>query len=106
VKHAERMAPVAAVASAVATLACCLPLTAAAAATASLGIVVAPYRTWLIGLSLGFLALAFVQMTRATRVCGRQSRISLAIFWVSVAIVAMVLLFPQVVAALLADWLP
>ena len=104
-KHLENITPVVAVLSAVATLACCLPVAfAAAAATASLGVVAAEYRSWLIGLSGGLLAVAFVQMSRSARVCGRRSAASTVIFCVSLGIVLIVVLFPQLVAALVADW--
>jgi hypothetical protein len=101
--HLEKVTPVAAALSAIATLACCLPVTfAAAAATASLSTVMAEYRSWLIGLSAVLLGTAVVQIRHA-RSCGRRSRASLAIFWGSLAVVALVALFPQVLASLLAD---
>lgn len=102
-KHLEKVTPVAAMLTAVATLACCLPVTfAAAAATASLGAIAAGYRSWFIGGSAALLALAVFQIRRA-RSCGRRSTASLVIFWVSLAVVAVVVLFPQALAALLAD---
>jgi hypothetical protein len=104
-KHTEKITPVAAVVSAIATLACCLPATfAAAAATASLGAIAAQYRSWLIGFSAVLLAVAFIQMSRTARACGRRSNASLVVFWVSLGIVVTVVLFPQVLAAVLADW--
>ena len=105
-KHAEKIAPVAAVLSALTAIACCLPITfVAVAATASLGAVVSELRPWLLGLSVFLLALGFVQVSRPARACDRRSPASLAILWVSLAIVAMVLLFPQLLAGLIADWL-
>ena len=104
-KHAEKMTPVAAVLSAVATLACCLPVTfAAAAASASLGAMAAQYRPWLIGLSVALLAVGFVQV-RSARACGRRSTTSLVILGASVGIVVLVVLFPQILAAMIADWM-
>lgn len=103
-KHLEKITPVAAMLSAVATLACCLPVTfAAAAATASLGAIAAQYRSWLIGLSVVLLAVAVYQI-RSARSCGRRSITSLVIFGGSLAIVVLVVLFPQVLAAVLADF--
>ena len=105
-KHSEKVAPVAAAASALATLLCCLPAgIAAAAATASLGAAVAPYRSWFLGASAMLLAIGVVQLTRAQR-CSTRTSGSKAILIVSAAIVVLVALFPQVVAGLLADWLP
>jgi hypothetical protein len=59
-KHSEKIAPAAAVISALSTLACCLPLgVAAAAGAAGLGILVEPLRPWLIGLSIALLGVGF-----------------------------------------------
>lgn len=103
-KHVEKITPVAAMLSAVATLACCLPVTfAAAAATASLGAIAAQYRSWLIGLSVVLLVVAVYQI-RSARSCGRRSTASLVIFGGSLVIVLLVVLFPQVLAGLLADF--
>ena len=103
-KHVEKITPVAAMLSAVATLACCLPVTfVAAAATASVGAFAAQYRSWLIGLSVVLLAVGFWQV-RTARACGRRSTVSLLIFVGSLAVVVLVLLFPQALAGLMADW--
>lgn len=106
-KHAEKITPIAAAASALTTLLCCLPLGfAAAAATASLGLVVATLRPWLLGLAIVLLGVGFVQMYRGIHACRRRSPASLAILWISTAVVVLVTLFPQLVATLAADWLP
>lgn len=106
-RHADRVTPIAAVASALAALTCCLPVTfAAAAATASLGALAARYRPWLIGLSVALLVLGFVQMSRTARRCGRRSIGTSIVFWTSAAVVTLVVVFPQLVAAVIADWLP
>jgi hypothetical protein len=107
VKHAEKVAPVAAAASALATLACCLPLgIAAAAATASLGAVMSEYRSWLLGGSAVLLVIGVVQLKRVRRTCATRTRGSMVILAVSTTIVVLVALFPQVVAGLIADWMP
>jgi hypothetical protein len=107
VKHAEKVAPVAAAASALATLACCLPLgLAAAAATASLGAVLAEYRPWLLAGSAVLLIAGGVQLSRAQRTCATRNRRSVLVLALSASIVVLVALFPQVVAGLVADWLP
>jgi hypothetical protein len=106
VKHADKIAPAAAALSAVTAIACCLPVTfVAVAATASLGAAVAGLRPWLVGLSIALLAIGFVQLSRTSQRCERRSRGSIAVLWVSLAIVAMVVLFPQLIAVVLADWL-
>jgi hypothetical protein len=105
--HGEKIAPVAAAATALATLACCLPVgIAAAAATASLAAVVAEHRTWFLLASGALLALGIVQLARARRQCSTRTRGSLAVLGVSATIVVLVALFPQVIAALIAAWLP
>src|SRR3954470_7770632 len=105
--HGEKIAPVAAAATALATLACCLPVgIAAAAATASLAAVVAGYRVWFLIASALLLVVGLVQLSRAQRQCSTRKRGSIAILAVSAAIVVLVAVFPQVIAAMVAAWLP
>ena len=105
-KHPEKVAPVAAAVSALATLVCCLPVgIAAAAATASLGAIVSGYRSWFLGASALLLVIGIVQV-RAQRGCATRTGGSMAILAVSGTIVLLVALFPQVLAGLIADWLP
>jgi hypothetical protein len=105
--HGEKIAPVAAAATALATLACCLPVgIAAAAATASLAAVVAAYRGWFLLASGALLAVGIVQLNRAQRQCSTRKRGSLAILAVSATIVLLVAFFPEVIAAMIAAWLP
>jgi hypothetical protein len=104
VKHLEKIAPVAAVISAISTLACCLPLgIAAAAGTAGLSVVLAPFRPWLMGLSAVLLACGLWQLYNNRAACRRRSRTSVAIFWVCAGVVLTMIIFPQIVAGLLAD---
>src|SRR4051812_36542042 len=73
--HSEKIAPVAAAATALATLACCLPVgIAAAAATASLAAVVAGYRVWFLIASALLLVVGLVQLSRAQRQCSTRKR--------------------------------
>lgn len=106
-KHTETITPVAAALTALATLACCLPMGfAAAAATASLGAVVASYSLWFLGASVVLLAVGAVQLKQARRTCSTGGNASIVILAVSAAVVALVIFFPQVIAGLLADWMP
>jgi hypothetical protein len=106
-KHAEKMAPVMAAATSLATLACCLPMGfAAAAVTASLGMAVAAYQPWFLGASVLLLVVGGLQLRQTQRACARRSSSSLIVFSLSAVIVVLVVLFPQVIAGLLADWLP
>ena len=105
--NGERIAPVAAAATALATLACCLPVgIAAAAATASLAAVVAEYRVWFLLASAVLLGLGIVQLNRAQRQCSTRRGGSVAILAISATIVVLIALFPQVIAAMIAAWLP
>lgn len=99
----ERLGPVAAALSALATLACCLPL-GIAGAVGALGLSVAleGLRPWLIGLAVVLLGVSGFQMFRSGRSCRRRSRLSLALFGFSAVIVLGVMLFPQTVAGLMA----
>jgi hypothetical protein len=99
----ERLPPLAAAVSALATLACCLPL-GIAGAVGALGLSVAleALRPWLIGLAVVLLGLGGFQMYRSGKSCGRRSRLSLVLFGLSAAIVLGVMLFPQTLAELMA----
>ena len=103
----ETLAPVGAAVTALATLLCCLPFGfAAATVMASLSTVVATRRPWFVGASIAMLALGGVQVMRARRACTTPRTGSLIVLGLSAAVVVLVILFPQVVAALMADWLP
>lgn len=101
----ERLAPIAAAFSAVTTLLCCLPLSfAGALGAAGLSAAVLEYRLWLMGASLALLAVGFLQVYRRPSQCARRSRVTLFVLWTSAIVVMVLLLMPQLVATLLADW--
>jgi hypothetical protein len=99
-------APVAAVVSSFATLACCLPAGfLAAAGAAGAGVLFQRFRLGLLVLSIAFLGLGFWQQHRAVK-CGlKPRRWTRALLWISAGIVALVLLFPQEIAGYFADHL-
>jgi len=99
----ERLAPVAAAVSALATLACCLPL-GIAGGLGALGLSMAFVRLqpWLIGLSIVLLGVGLFQLYRGQRSCRRRSRLSLVLFGASAVIVLAVIVFPQRLAELMA----
>ncbi len=99
----EKLTPVAAAMSALATLACCLPL-GIAGAVGALGLSVAleRLRPWLIGLAVILLGVSFFQMYRGRKSCQRRSRLSLVLFGLSAAVVLAVIVFPQKLAELMA----
>jgi hypothetical protein len=89
-KHSEKLTPLAAVVSAVSTMACCLPSgIAAAAGTAGLGVILDPLRPWVVGASIGLLAIGLIQLYRSNRTCQRRSPVSIAVFLVSAMVVPM-----------------
>lgn len=99
----ERLAPVAAAMSALATLACCLPLGIAGAAGAlGLSVALVALRPWLIALSVILLGLGLLQMYRGQRSCQRRSRLTMILFGLSAIVVLVVLVFPQKLAELMA----
>lgn len=106
-KHGETVAPVAGAVSAVATLACCLPVGfAAAALTGSIGAFVEPLRSWFLGASVLLIVVGTVQIARRRHCDRRAGAASIALLAASAVIVLMVMLFPQVVAGIVADWMP
>src|SRR5260370_5898367 len=106
-KHSERFAPVAAVASALATMVCCLPLGIAGAAGAlGLGVALARWRPWLIGLSIVMLAAGVWQLYRSGRTCRRRSRWSMVLLGLCAASVLGVMVFPPRIAAVMPAYLP
>jgi membrane-associated HD superfamily phosphohydrolase len=99
----EKGAPAAAVIAALSTLACCVPLGfLGAAGLASVSVWVQPLRPWLLAGSVALLCLGFVQLYFRKSACNRRSRLSLVLFWIAVAVVVLVILFPQVIASVVA----
>ena len=102
----ERLTPVAAAVAALAAFACCLPLGLLSAfGVLMLSSMFAPLQQWFLLAATILIAIAAVQLWRGQRVCRtRGRRFSLIVFFLSAAIVLAVLLFPQVVAGLFADY--
>jgi hypothetical protein len=97
--------PVAAAFGALASLVCCLPFgIAAAAALAGAGALLSPVRPWLLGASAVFLGVGVYQVYFSSQVCRRRSTSSVVVLWLAAAVVVGVALFPQLLAAALADW--
>lgn len=102
-KVAERATPVAAVIVALSTLACCLPFGfLGSIGLASLSVWAQSFRNWFIGGAAVLLIAGFVQLYRGRNQCRKRSPVSIALFWVAVAIVLLIVLFPQAIASLLA----
>jgi len=103
VKAVERGAPAAAILAALSALVCCLPSgLVGAVGLASVGVWIAPLRPWLLGAAAALLVLGFWQIYRRGSQCSTQrSPLSVTLFWVAVAVVVLVTIFPQ----LIANWL-
>jgi hypothetical protein len=86
------------------TLGCCLPLPfLGAAGLAGASVFLSAARPWLIGISIILLGAGFFQGYRGMKCRARQSRIALVLLGVATVLVVFLLLFPQVLAGLLAD---
>jgi hypothetical protein len=86
------------------TLGCCLPLPfLGAAGLAGASVFLAGARPWLLGLSVILLGAGFYQVYRGMRCRARQSKTAIALLGLATLVVVLLLLFPQVVASVLAD---
>jgi hypothetical protein len=99
-------APVAAILSSLASLGCCLPLGFLGALGAAGGSAfVTTLRPWVLALSVALLGLGFWQRHRATQCSAKKSVASTVLLWAAVVIVVGMILFPQEIAAFIADHL-
>jgi hypothetical protein len=104
-KVAERATPAAAVVAALSALACCMPLGfLGALGLAGFGLWAAKYKLLFTGLAFGLLVLGFVQVYRGRQSCRTRSTASVITFWIAVALVLLIFLFPQLIASVLAGW--
>lgn len=102
-RFAEREAPVAAVIAALSTLACCLPFGfLGAVGLTGLSIWARSYAGWFLAFAAALLILGFVQLYRGRNQCRKRSTVSIVLFWVAAVIVVLIILFPQVIASLVA----
>jgi hypothetical protein len=86
------------------TLGCCLPLPfLGAAGFAGASVFLVGARPWLLGLSIILLGAGFYQVYRGMRCRTRQSKTAIALLSLATLVVVLLLLFPQVVASVLAD---
>lgn len=88
----------------VATIGCCLPIGFAAAIGAgTASAFFTTLRPWLLGFSVAFIGVGFWQQHRAKQCAARGRWVSDLLLWTAVAVVVAMILFPQEVAALIAD---
>jgi len=97
-------ASLAAIASSVASLACCLPFGfVGALGAAGAGALFDVARPWLWALSIALLALGFWQQHRATQCNAKGRTLGRALLCVAAAVVTGMILFPQQIAGFIAD---
>jgi uncharacterized membrane protein len=101
------VASIAALASVIAASSCCLPLLPFlfAAGAASTSAFFSEFRPYLLVLSVLLVAFGFYKSWRAKQCNCRPSRISIFLLWFSAIVVVVMILFPQVIASLVADLL-
>lgn len=101
------LTPTAAVLSALATLACCLPWGIGAALGAvGLSVVFAKFQVWFLALSILLLLFGLFQVLRKGPSCTKRSRVEITLLCIAAAVVLAVVFFPQWVAGLLVERLP
>ena len=97
-------ASVAAIISSIATIGCCLPFGFAAALGAgAASAFVTTLRPWFLGLSIVLLGFGFWQQHRAKSCAVRGRLLSNVLLWAAVVVVLGMILFPQEIAAFIAD---
>jgi len=100
---AERVTPVAAVVAALSTLACCLPLTfLGALGLAGASVRLESARPWLLAIAAVLLGIGFIQLYVRRNRCQKRSPLSITLFWIAAVVILLVILFPQVIASLIA----
>lgn len=99
----ERATPVAAVLAALSTMACCLPFSfLGAIGLAGAGVRLQTARPWMLVGALALLVVGFLQLYRGRNQCKKRSALSITLFWVAAAVVFLIILFPQIIASLVA----
>lgn len=101
-KVSDKSAPVAAIVAALSTLACCVPLGfLGAVGLAGVSVWAQHYKLWLLVASIAFLCIGSVQLY-FKKSCTKRSTSSLVLFWIALVVILLVILFPQLVASLIA----
>ena len=106
-RFAERLTPLAAAGTALAAFACCVPLgLVGVAGVLTVSTLFDALQSWFLGAAVILLALGAWQCYRSQRSCRHgRTRFSLVVLGLSAAVVVAVLLFPQNVAAWIADYI-
>jgi hypothetical protein len=97
-------ASLASILASVATVGCCLPLGFAAALGAgAASAFLTTLRPWLLGLSVALIGIGFWQQHRAKQCAVRGRLLGTVLLWAAVAVVLMMILFPQQISGFIAD---
>ncbi len=97
-------ASLAAIASSLASMACCLPIGfVGALGLAGVSAFLLRYRAWFLGLSVVLLGVGFWQQHRAKQCSSRPTTVSSVLLWMGVVVVVGMILFPQQIAGFIAD---
>jgi len=97
-------ASVGAIASSLATMACCLPLGfAAAIGAAGASAFLLRFRPWFLVLSIALIGVGFWRQRQAKQCAVKGRLVGQLLLWTAVAIVLAMILFPQQIAGFLAD---
>ena len=64
------------------------------------------FRPWLLGLSVFLIGVGFWQQRRARQCSVKRNYLSEVLLWSAVALVVLMIVFPQEIAGFLADHLP
>jgi len=97
-------ASVGAILSSIATIGCCLPLSFAAALGAgATSAFFTTLRPWFLGLSVALLGLGFWQQHRAKQCSIRGRLAGNVLLWAALVVVVGMIVFPQEIAAFIAD---
>jgi hypothetical protein len=59
-------------------------------------------RPWLLVSAVMLLGIGFIQLYLRRNQCEKRSPLSIALFWVAAVVVVLVILFPQLIASLIA----
>jgi len=97
-------APLLAILSSAAAIGCCLPIGfAAAIGMSAVSVFSTTLRSWLLVFSVALIGLGFWQQHRAKQCAVRRRWIGTVILWAAVVEVVGMTLFPQQIAAFIAD---
>ena len=93
-----------AIASSLATIGCCVPLSfAAALRAADASAFLQTFRSWFLGFSVVLIGIGFWQQRRAKQCAVKRSYLSTMLLWTAVVVVVGMILFPQEIAGFIAD---